>query len=194
MTLRKFLGLSSSKFKILRADKEEHYELVTPVVVEMIAGKAVHGDIYRTIYDLSNKKYVEISNIFLDCLKQNINGRDFDKTINLYLQKYPDLISAINKISRRREYLQTDSENILIFLRILESKARSKYHEYTLKLNSIISLFFFCIFLVPTPIFLTLGFVPQLSRILLSLFFTSSMIIFRVFYDKIGRIRSILLG
>lgn len=184
----------SALIKAFREDEEPAYEIITPIIAEMIMAESAYNNLYGTIYDISGKDYGDISRFLRHCLEQNLNGRAIQEELNLSLQRYPDLLSAVNQVIQNSLRRTTDPEKILMLFRILESKARMKYQEYTLKLNSIISVFFFYVFLVPTPIVLASSLLPQYSYILFPLFFIGSMIMFKIFFDKIGRIRSVLLG
>lgn len=176
-------------------DDERHaYEIITPITAEMIVSESTYNNLYTTFYSISRKEYGEVSMLLQKCLKEDLNGKDIQRMLNLVLQKYPDLLSAINQVIQNNMDQTIGPEKMLVLFRILESKARMKYHEYTLKLNSMMSLFFFYVFLVPTPIMLASGLLPENSYLLLSAFFISSMIVFKIFFNKIGRIRSALLG
>ncbi len=183
----------STLVKAFRASEEAVYEVITPITAEIIMAESAYNNLYKTVYDVSNKDY-NISRLLQYCLKQNLNGKDIRKELNLALQKYPDLLSAINQVAQSSLRQTIDPEKTLMLFRILESKARMKYQEYTLKLNSIISAFFFYVFLIPTPIVLASSLLPQYSYILFPCFFISNMIMFRIFFNKIGKIRSVLLG
>ncbi|NHV99391.1 MAG: hypothetical protein HA496_07040 [Thaumarchaeota archaeon] len=188
MTLKTFLR------RIFKDDDKHAYEVITPIVAEIIIAQSAYNNLYRTICDVSSKKYEEFYTVLNQCLKKDLNGVDIQKALNKALRKYPDLLNAITHVVQNTSKQRADPEETLVLFRILESKARMKYHEYTLKLNSIVSLFFFYVFLVPIPIILVSGFSPETSTILFSAFFIISMIVFRIFFDKIGRIRSVLLG
>jgi hypothetical protein len=184
----------STLVKKFRIHEEAAYEIITPIIAEMIMAECAYNNLYKTVYDVSSKNYDDISRVLQHCLEQNLNGEDIKKALNLTLQKYPDLISAINQVIQSDLKRITDPEKTLVFFRIIESKARMKYQEYTLKLNSIISAFFFYVFLVPTPIVLVSSLMPQYSCVLFSFLFITSMIMFKIFFEKIGKIRSVLLG
>lgn len=184
----------STLIKAFSEDEEHAYEIVTPIIAEMIMAESAYNNLYKTIYDVSSKDYGNISRFLRHCLKQNLDGRAIQEELNLSLQKYPDLLSAVNQVIQSSFRQTMDPEKTLMLFRILESKARMKYQEYTLKLNSIVSVFFFYVFLVPTPIVLASSLLPQYSYILFPLFFIGSMIMFKIFFDKIGKIRSVLLG
>lgn len=184
----------SISFKVFKLGGEVAYEIITPITAEIIMAESAYNNLYKTVYDISGKDYGDVAKIFQYCLKQNLNGKDIQKELNLALQKYPDLLSVINQVIQNNLRQTIGPEKTLILFRIFESKARMKYQEYTLKLNSIISTFFFYVFLVPTPIVLVSSLLPQYSYVLFSLFFVCSMVLFKIFFDKIGKIRSVLLG
>ncbi|MEM2941070.1 MAG: hypothetical protein QW304_05930 [Thermoproteota archaeon] len=183
----------STLVKAFREGEEAVYEVITPITAEIIMAESAYNNLYKTVYDVSNKDYGDISRLLQYCLKQNLNGKDIWEELNLALQKYPDLLSAINQVVQSNLRRAIDPEKTLMLFRILESKARMRYQEYTLKLNSIMSAFFFYVFLVPTPIVLVSSLLPQYSYVLFPFFFVSSMIMFKIFFNKIGRIRSVLL-
>jgi hypothetical protein len=180
--------------KMLDGDDEYAYRVITPVVAEIIIAQSAYNNLYRTIHDVSSKNYEEVSRVMRNCLKQSVNGIDIQRALNMTLREHPDLLNTITHVVQKTSRQKVDPEETLIFFRVLESKARMKYHEYTLKLNSVISIFFFYVFLVPTPIILVSGFSPEASSILFSVFFTASMAVFRIFFSRIGRIKSVLLG
>ncbi|MEM2087665.1 MAG: hypothetical protein QXF52_03200 [Thermoproteota archaeon] len=184
----------SISVKVFKLGGEVAYEIITPITAEIIMAESAYNNLYKTVYDISGKDYGDIAKIFQYCLKQNLNGKDIQKELNLALQKYPDLLSVINQMIQNNLRQTIDPEKTLMLFRIFESKARMKYQEYTLKLNSIISTFFFYVFLVPTPIVLVSSLLPQYSYVLFPLFFVCSMVLFKIFFDKIGKIRSVLLG
>ena len=188
MKLKKF-----SK-RMVKDDGEHAYEVITPIMAEIMMAQSTYNNLYRTICDVSSKDYEEFYTVLRHCLKKDLNGTDIQKALNKALRKHPDLLNAVTHTVRNTSTQGVDPGETLVLFRILESKARMKYHEYTLKLNSIVSLFFFYVFLVPIPIILVSGFSSEISTILFSAFFTISMMVFRIFFNKIGRIRSILLG
>ncbi|MEM3465948.1 MAG: hypothetical protein QW506_01790 [Thermoproteota archaeon] len=188
MTLQRFLR------KIFNDDDKHAYEVITPIVAEIIVAQSAYNSLYRTIRDISSKNYEGFSTVLHHCLEQSLNGADMQRMLNKALRKHPDLLNAITQVVQNTPRRKVDPEGTLMLFRILESKARMKYREYTLKLNSMVSLFFFYVFLVPTPIILASGFSPEASVILFSVFFIISMMVFRIFFNKIGRVRSVLLG
>ncbi|MEM3659895.1 MAG: hypothetical protein QXU11_05715 [Thermoproteota archaeon] len=188
MTLQRVLR------KIVSDDDKHAYEVITPIVAEIIVAQSAYNNLYRTIRDVSSKNYEGFSKAFHHCLEQNLNGADIQRMLDKSLRKHSNLLNAITHVVQNTDRLRGDPEETLMLFRILESKARMKYREYTLKLNSMVSLFFFYVFLVPTPIILASGFSPEASLILFSVFFIISMVVFRIFFNKIGRVRSVLLG
>ncbi|MEM2487148.1 MAG: hypothetical protein QXR44_00950 [Thermoproteota archaeon] len=174
------------------SEDSEPYEIITPIVTEIITAGAIYNNLYNTFYDISKRDYNYVSSILKDCLKENLNGKDIEKVLKNSLRKNKllDIIDQTLTINIRT----MSSEEALTFLRILESKARRKYQEYTLKLNSLISIFFFYVFLVPTPIVLFSEFLPQASYVLLPIFFISNILIFRLFFNRISKIKGALLG
>ncbi|MCX8183352.1 MAG: hypothetical protein N3F08_02900 [Crenarchaeota archaeon] len=188
MILQRFLR------KIFNDGDKYAYEVITPIMAEIIIAQSAYNNLYRTIRDISSKNYEGFSTVLHYCLKQNLNGVDIQRVLNKALRKHPDLLNAIIHMVQNIPGQRVDPEATLMLFRILESKARMKYHEYTLKLNSIVSLFFFYVFLVPIPIILASGLSPEASTILFSLFFIISILVFKIFFNKIGRIRSVLLG
>lgn len=180
--------------KIFNDEDKHSYEVTTPIVAEIIVAQSAYNNLYRTIRDVSSKNYEVFSTALFHCLEQSLNGADIQRMLNKALRKHPDLLNAITHVVQNTPRQRVDPEETLMLFRILESKARMKYREYTLKLNSMVSLFFFYVFLVPTPIILASGFSPEASIILFSGFFTISMMVFRIFFNKIGRVRSVLLG
>jgi len=178
---------------ILKPADESNYEIITPLSMEIITAEAIYSNMYKTVYDVYDKKYGKISDLLKECLENNLNGMDMKKALRKFLKKHPDLLSIFDQ-AFSIDIKTMESKEILVFFRILESRARRKYQEYNLKLNSLISIFFFYVFLVPTPIILFSEFLPQTSYVLLPAFFISSIIIFRIFFNRIKRIRSVLLG
>ncbi len=181
-------------FKKVFKDDEYAYETITPIVAEIIIALSAYNNLYKTIRDVSRKDYEDFSRVLQHCLEKNLNGVDLQRGLSTALREYPVLLHTINHVVQSGFGQKVNPEETLMFFRILESKARMKYREYTLKLNSIISIFFFYVFLVPTPIILASSFSPQASNILFSLFFIGSMVVFRIFFNKIGKIRGVLLG
>ncbi|MBO3839241.1 MAG: hypothetical protein QXN75_01175 [Thermoproteota archaeon] len=177
----------------LRKKEESHYEIVTPLAMDIITAKTIYNDLYKTLYSVSKKEYGNIYSLLRKCLKKNLNGKDMQKMIKNSLQNEPELLTIIDQ-AFSIDAKKISSEEVLVLFRIFESKARRKYQEYTLKLNSLVSIFFFYIFLVPTPIILISEFLPQTSYILLPIFFISNTLIFRIFFNKIRKIKSVLLG
>lgn len=180
--------------RIFKDDDDHAYEVITPIVAEIIIAQSAYNNLYRTIRDVSSKNYEGFSTALCHCLEHGLNGMDVQRALNKALRKHPDLLNAITHVVQNNPRQRVDPEETLMLFRILESKARMKYHEYTLKLNSIVSLFFFYVFLVPIPIILASGFSSEASTILFSMFYIISIVVFRVFFNKIGRIRSVLLG
>lgn len=181
--------------KIFKEDDEAYScETITPIVAEIIISLSVYNNLYKTLRDVSRKDYENVSRALQYCLEKSLNGIDIQRGLNKALQDYPGLIQTISHVVQSTLRQKANPEETLMFFRILESKARMKYREYTLKLNSIISVFFFYVFLVPTPIILASNFSPQASNIMFSLFFIVSMMVFRIFFNKIGRIKGVLLG
>lgn len=177
----------------IKEKEGDAYEIVTPLAMDIITAETIYNDLYKTFYSVSKKEYGNIYSLLIKCLRDNLNGMDMRKTMKSYFQNEPELLTIFDQafsINVRKISL----EEILVLFRIFESKARRKYQEYTLKLNSLISIFFFYIFLIPTPIILVSEFLPQTSYILLPVFFISNILIFRIFFNKIRRIRSALLG
>ncbi|MBO3799466.1 MAG: hypothetical protein FGF52_00155 [Candidatus Brockarchaeota archaeon] len=177
----------------IRKKEESSYEIVTPLVMDIITAKTIYNDLYKTFYSVSKKEYGNIYSLLRKCLRENLNGKDMQKMIKNSLQNDPELLTIIDQ-AFSIDVKKISSEEVLVLFRIFESKARRKYQEYTLKLNSLVSIFFFYIFLVPTPIILISEFLPQTSYILLPIFFISNTLIFRIFFNKIRRIKSELLG
>lgn len=188
MNLRRLLR------RIFNDDDRHAYEVITPIIAEIIIAKSAYNNFYRAVRDVSSKNYEGVSTALCYCLEQGLNGMDIQRALNKALRKHPDLLNAITHVVQKTPRQRVDPEETLMLFRILESKARMKYHEYTLKLNSIVSLFFFYVFLVPTPIILASGFSSEASTILFSVFFIISIMVFTIFFNKIGRIRSVLLG
>jgi len=180
--------------KMFNNEDKPAYELTTPIIAEIMIAQSAYNNLYRTILDVSSKNYEEVSRVLHHCLEQNLNGADVQKSLNTVLREHPDLLNTIIHVVQNTPKRVVDPEETLMFFRILESKARMKYREYTLKLNSMVSVFFFYVFLVPTPVILASGFSPEASTFLFSAFLIVSMIVFRVFFNKIGRIRGVLLG
>ncbi|MEM2929396.1 MAG: hypothetical protein QW797_00790 [Thermoproteota archaeon] len=180
--------------KIFKEDDDYSCETITPILAEIIISLSAYNDLYKTVRDISTKDYENVSKSLQNCLKNNLDGVDIQRGLNKALQGYPDLVQAICHVVQSGFGRKANPEETLIFFRLLESKARMKYREYTLKLTSIISVFFFYVFLVPTPIILASSFSPQASNIMFSLFFITSMVVFRIFFKKIGRIKGVLLG
>ncbi|MEM2820672.1 MAG: hypothetical protein QXM98_00170, partial [Thermoproteota archaeon] len=174
----------------LRKKEESHYEIVTPLAMDIITAKTIYNDLYKTLYSVSKKEYGNIYSLLRKCLKKNLNGKDMQKMIKNSLQNEPELLTIIDQ-AFSIDAKKISSEEVLVLFRIFESKARRKYQEYTLKLNSLVSIFFFYIFLVPTPIILISEFLPQTSYILLPIFFISNTLIFRIFFNKIRKIKSV---
>lgn len=161
----------------------------------MIIAQSTYNNLYRTIYDVSIKNYEHVSRALRFCLEQNLNGTDIWRALNIALREYPELLNTIIHVVQNSPEQKINSETMLLFFRILESKARMEYREYTLKLNSIISIFFFYVFLVPTPItILASGLSPEASSILLPIFFIVNMIVFKIFFNRIVKIKGVLLG
>jgi hypothetical protein len=179
--------------KTLGENEKGFYEVMTPILMEVMVAETVYNNSYRTLHDVSRKNYGNISSLLKYCLEWNLNGKDMQRTLKLILKDHTDLLAFIDQVLSNS--IETANlEKLLLLFRIFESKARRKYQEYTLKLNSLISIFFFYVFLIPIPVVLISEFLPQISHILLPIFFVSNILIFRIFFNKIRRIRSVLLG
>jgi len=188
-----FLYTSTPLKELLGGKEESPYEIVTPLVMDIITAESIYNDLYKTFYSVSKKEYGNVCSLLRKYLEDNLNGRDVQKTIKNSLRNEPELLTIIDQafsINAKK----IGSEEILVLFRIFESKARRKYQEYTLKLNSLVSIFFFYIFLIPTPIILISEFMSQTSYMLLPAFFISNILIFRIFFNKIRKIRGALLG
>lgn len=192
----KDLKLNFKKFldSILKSKPEdsEPYEIITPIITEIITVRTIYNNLYNTFYDISKKDYDYISGLLRNCIKENLNGKDIEKVLKNSL-KERELLNIINQ-AVSINIRTMNSEEVLTILRIFESKARRKYQEYTLKLNSLLSIFFFYVFLIPTPIVLLSEFLPHISHLLLPIFFILNMLIFKLFFCKIKKIRGLLLG
>lgn len=188
LNFKKFLNII---FKTKPEDSEP-YEIITPIITEIITARTIYSNLYNTFYDISKKNYVCISGLLRNCLKENLNGKDIKKVLKKYLRER-ELLNIIDQ-AISIDIRTMSSEEVLTILRIFESRARRKYQEYTLKLNSLISIFFFYIFLIPTPIVLLSEFLPQVSYLLLPIFFVLNMFIFKLFFCKIKKIKEVLLG